>query len=174
MPEVETRAEAPAVLALLFFPDLDSGPTAGVLAKLRRVERCKRNSRPPDYMRALVRAMISLRCELIEVPVSLDPGLVVTAERLEAVQEIVLLWPDAIGSGWRQIERTVFAYKRPATRVSVLNGRRRWFAVTRSSLLTFRIRRAIERFWLGEIALAAGLLLTAPILVAWDTIRGRT
>jgi hypothetical protein len=174
MPGVETRAEAPVVLVLLFFPDLNAGPATGVIAKLRRVERYKRNSRPPDYMRDLVRVMIQLRCELIEVPIGLDPKLVVTAERLEAVQEIVLLWPDAIGYGWRQIERTVFASKRPATRVSVLNGRRRRFPVTRRSLLTFRVRRAIERLWLGEIALAAGLLLTAPILVAWDAIRGRT
>jgi len=166
-------ADNPAVVAVLFFPDIDAGPAAGPLVKVRSIERYKRNSRPPDYVRERARAESKQDGKLIGVPEARDPALVLTAARLEAAQEIVLLWPDSIGYGWWPIERRVFASKSPATRVSVLNGRRRRFTVTRSSLLSFRVRRVAERLWLGEIAMAAGVLVAAPFLVTWDAIRGR-
>ena len=166
-------ADDPVVLAVLFSPDVDAGPATGPLVKLRLIERYKRNSRLPDYMRELARVAIKQDCELIELPEGCDPARVLTAARLEAAREIVLLWPDAIGYGWWPIERRVFASKRPVTPVSVLSGRRRRFAVTWSSLMPFRVRRVVERLWLGEIALGAGLLLAGAFLVTWDTIRGR-
>jgi hypothetical protein len=45
--------------------------------------------------------------------------------------------------------------------------------LTRRTLLAFRLRRAAERLWVGEIAAAAALLLAAPFLVVWDLAKGR-
>ena len=164
----------PSLVAVRYVPDRHAGAADCALAKLRRLERHKRNPRPAEYMRELARVTLGSRCEIIEVPPGGDPSAMLTADRLAAAEEVVLLWPDAIGHGWWPVERAVFAARPRGARVTVLSGRRRRFTATAASLLPFRIRRAVERLWLGEIALAAGLLLAAPFLVAWDAMRERT
>ena len=124
----------------------------------------------PDRREELARVALDARYRLVEVPMG-DASALASAG-LPAANEIVLLWPDAIGHGWWPIERRVFAARGPATHVSVLNGRGRRFSATRTSLWAFRLRRAVERLWLGEVALTAALFLAAPLLVAWDAIRG--
>lgn len=93
-------------------------------------------------------------------------------DRLRAASEIVLLWPDAIGSGWRPVERVVFRWKSHDARISVLNGRRRRFELDSRALAGFRVRRVVEHMGFGEIALAAMLILALPFLVVWDLTRG--
>ena len=150
--------------------EADVKPAVGALAKLRRVERYKRNGRSAAYMRELARVALDARYRLVEVPMG-DASALASAG-LPAANEIVLLWPDAIGHGWWPIERRVLAARGPATHVSVLNGRGRRFSATQTSLWAFRLRRAVERLWLGEVALTAALFLAAPLLVTWDAIRG--
>lgn len=95
------------------------------------------------------------------------------ARRIAAARHVVLLWPDAIGYGWAPIERAVFRGKPPGAPVTVVTGRRRRLDLTTRTLLAFRLRRLAERFWLGEAAFAAVLLLSSPFLVVWDLARGR-
>ncbi len=97
----------------------------------------------------------------------------VPIERIGRASAIVLLWPDATGYGWASIERAVFSAKRPDARVFALTGRTRTIELLPTTLLAFRVRRLVERLWVGEAVLGAALLLAAPFLVVWDFARGR-
>jgi hypothetical protein len=169
-----------ARVAVLAFPDRQALPRARTalgraLNKLVRVGRYKRNARTPAYMRQLAADMLGHDCELVDAEGALlgeRPGAEI-GERIAAASELVLLWPDATGYGWRPLERRVFALRRRGARVFALSGRRRYFELTPAVLASFRVRRVLERFWLGEILLGTALLLAAPALVAWDFARGR-
>jgi hypothetical protein len=145
------------------------------LNKLARAGRFKRNARTPDYMRQLAADVLGRDCEILDGEGGLldERPAVGVAERVAAAGEIVLLWPDATGYGWRLLERRIFALRRRGARVFVLSGRRRHFELTPAVLASFRTRRALERLWLPEVLLGAALLLGAPALVAWDFARGR-
>ena len=158
-------------VAILAFPDRPRAAAplsaAGrVFAKLDKAARYRRNTRSRDYMRSLAVAELP-GATILEVDGELPTA------RIAAAAHVVLLWADAIGYGWTPIERAVFRSKRRGARVLALSGRRRLLELTSGTLLAFRIRRGAERLWLGEIAAAAALLLTAPALVAWDLARGR-
>lgn len=160
-----------STVALLAFPDRPPSVVAtsrlsGALAKFHKVARYRRNPRSADYMRALAQSAFP-GAEIIEV----DGG--VPAARLAGADAIVLLWADATGYGWTPIERAVFGARPPGASVSALTGRRRNVELTGGTLLRYRVRRLVERLWLGEIAMGLALLLAAPILVAWDVARGR-
>jgi hypothetical protein len=158
-------------VAILSFPDSEqvaprSSPLGRVTRAFENVARYRRNSRTPEYMRALVSGVFP-GAELIEANGNALP------QRIASANHIVLAWPDAIGHGWTPIERIVFRSKHPHASVSALSGRRRSVPLTRRTLLAFRLRRAAERLWVGEIAAAAALLLAAPFLVVWDLAKGR-
>jgi hypothetical protein len=165
-PEPETGE---STLAIMAFPDdrvIPDGPATGVRGKLHAVARYRRNPRSAMYMRALAADRLP-QAEIVEVETD------VPLARVAAAQHVVLLWADAIGYGWAPIERQVFRAKRPGVRVSALNGRQRRIPLTPSTLVGFRLRRLAERLWIGELALAAAMLLSAPALVALDLARGR-
>jgi hypothetical protein len=160
-----------AMVALMAFPDLPAAaPHASLVrrlvAKIETVSRYKRNPRTAEYMRALARTAYP-QAEIIEVN---GP---VPAARIAAARTIVLLWADATGYGWAPLERAVFGAKERGATVYALTGRGRHIELTAGALLAFRARRGIERLWLGEAVLGAGLLLIAPFLVVWDLARGR-
>jgi hypothetical protein len=173
-------AERAVRVAILAFPDRRALPPARsalgrALNKLARGSRYKRNARTPEYMRQLAADVLGDDCELVDAEGRLlnrRPGAAI-AERIAAASEVVLLWPDATGYGWRPIERRVFALRRRGARVFALSGRRRYFELTAGVLASFRARRVLERFWVGEVLLGTALLLAAPALVAWDFARGR-
>lgn len=129
-----------------------------------KVGRYRRNPRPPEYMRQLADTLLP-HATVVEA----NAGF---AGALRNAQHIVLLWPDAIGFGWAPLEREVFRAKATGATVSALTGRRRRLELTGTTLLGIRLRRFVERFWLGEAVMAAGLLITAPFLVVWDFARG--
>ena len=164
----ESLPSTPDTVAILAFPDAEPHATparAGVLDKLARVARYKRNPRPPAYMRMLVASMLP-HARIVEVERQVPPS------RLAGARHIVLLWPDAIGYAWTPIERAIFRAKAPGAAVYALTGRRRTFRLTAGTLLGLRMRRVAERFWLGEALLAFSLLISAPFLVVWDFARG--
>jgi len=87
----------------------------------------------------------------------------------ESVDEIVLLYPDAIGLGFGSIERRLPA----GVPVQVVNGRRRSFSFDTRTRRALVLRRALERSMAGEaLALAVAALLT-PVLILVDAARGR-
>jgi hypothetical protein len=158
-------------LAILQLPAADkpagTGPLARVLRKFSRAAREKQNPRSADYLRSLAVSHLDRSCRLAEAPAALDPPL------LRSADEIVLLWPDGNGHGWSPIERAVFRHKAPLARVSVLNGRRRRFELTPRVLAGYRLRRTLERLWVGEFAFTVAFLVLSPLLVGWDMTRGR-
>jgi hypothetical protein len=90
-----------------------------------------------------------------------------------ALEKIVLLWPDANGTGWARTEREIFHQAQPAASIIVLNGRRRSFELTRSDWRRFKWRRLLEKTFVVEVAALAAFLLTSPLLALWDFSQGR-
>jgi hypothetical protein len=163
-------------VAILACPDRPSAvpPTSVVgrtLAKVDKVARYRRNPRTTEYMRELARTVLP-GAEIIEVEGAVPVAPVASAAIADA-GAIVLLWPDATGFGWAPTERAVFRVKPRAASVFALTGRRRYIELSPGTLFAFRVRRVVERLWLGEAVMAGALLLTAPFLVAWDALRGR-
>jgi len=87
--------------------------------------------------------------------------------------EIILLWPDANGTGWGDLERVVFAGKRESARVIVLNGRQRCFMLDRARWRSVRTRRLLEKTLILEGAFLLAFIVVTPWLLAWDVVRGR-
>jgi len=92
---------------------------------------------------------------------------------LDGVERIVLLWRDGNGTGWRTVERHVFANKAPGASVAVLNGRRRAFELTPALWRGYVTRRFVEKSLVPDVAIAAMLLTLSPVIIGWDLIRGR-
>lgn len=80
-----------------------------------------------------------------------DDGPALTDQLIHAAERIVLLWPDGDGLGWSPIERRVWRAKRPDAAVSVLNGRRRAFALTKMLWLRFQARRLFREWRFGHV-----------------------
>ncbi|MDQ6734352.1 MAG: hypothetical protein M3Z35_09615 [Nitrospirota bacterium] len=85
-------------------------------------------------------------------------------------KQIILLWPDANGMGWFDIERQIFKRKHANTLIYVLNGRRRLFELPRKQWRAFRLKRFLEKTFLLEIGVLLLFIVTAPILALWDGI----
>lgn len=131
----------------------------------RRALAWRANPRPPEYMRALLAEHWP---DAVLVHVDEDD----LDARLRDADEVVLVYPDAIGLGFGALERRV-ARATSGRIPQVLTGRRRRFALDRRTHHALRLRRALERSMVGE---AAGLLLVALAtvpLAAFDMIRGR-
>ena len=157
-------------VAILAFPDAPASDRPlsaqdGVLEKLDRVARYKRNPRSREYMRQLAASVLPT-ATVVEVDGALPRAAISQA------RHVVLLWPDAIGYGWSRLEREVFNFKRRDAQVYALSGRRRTFRLTTGTLFGLRLRRLAERLWLGEALMALSLLVSAPFLVMWDFARG--
>ena len=165
----ELLPSTPDTVAIMAFPDerasAHATPAEGLMSKLDRIARYKRNARSREYMRQ-VAANLLPQARIVEVEGAMPAATVAPAAH------IVLLWPDAIGHGWTPLERQVFRFKREDASVYALTGRRRVFRLTRGTLWGLRLRRLAERLWLGEAVMALGLLLSAPFLVMWDFARG--
>lgn len=107
-----------------------------------------------------------------------DSSMVVEAGELDrvdwkAVRDVVFLWPDAIGVGWRGIEGDVFRRLPASARVMVLNGRRRYFNMREHGRAGFLWRRTLDKTFAFEFVFLAGFLLGSPVLALVDRVRGR-
>jgi hypothetical protein len=90
-----------------------------------------------------------------------------------AADRVVLLWPDANGVGWSQVEKNVFRRIGSNTRLMVLNGRRRFFELSRGRWLVWRLRRFLDKWFIGDLFALVLLLSIAPVLWAFDRLKGR-
>jgi hypothetical protein len=125
----------------------------------------KANPRSAQYMRDLFADVVPGG-----VVVDAGPGM---AEALAIADRVLLLYPDAVGLGWRRIERAV-RDAAPARRpIEVLNGRRRRFALDGRTRRALWLRRALERTMLVELVAGAAIVGCAPALWAVDALRGR-
>jgi len=128
----------------------------GLRRAYRRTLEWKANPRPPDYMRALFAERH-------------PEGVVASAVPADA-REIILLYPDAIGLGFRRLERSLPR----GVPVRVLNGRGREFVLDRRGRRALTLRRALERTLIVEGLALAALALATPPLLLFDLARGRT
>lgn len=88
-------------------------------------------------------------------------------------ETVVLLYPDAIGLGFGAIERQVLRNRRGRHRARVLNGRKRDFLLTPPVRRGLRLRRMLERTMAGELLFALVFLVTTPLMLSLDLVRGR-
>jgi hypothetical protein len=131
-------------------------PRRTVRRTYRRTLLERSDPRPPQYMRELFAERF-------------PGGTVVSDVPQRDADEIVLLYPDAIGLGFAAIERRLPR----GIPVRALNGRRREFALDRPTRRALRTRRALERSLVGEaIALTLFAALT-PALLLSDLVRRR-
>jgi hypothetical protein len=127
----------------------------------------KANPRSADYLRALLAEQFpGVAC------VSSDQA--DWRERIAAADEVVLLYPDAIGLSFASVEREIDACKKAWAGVTVLNGRRRRFRLNGGTLLGLRLRRALEWTMLPELLFLAVFVVITPLLWVFDLARGRT
>ena len=87
------------------------------------------------------------------------------------LEQIVLLYPDAIGLGWGNLEKK---YIRKFKRVDVLNGRRQRFPLTAMVRNKLLFRRMLEITFLPEFIFAPCLLIAGSVLAIKDKIVGRS
>jgi hypothetical protein len=121
----------------------------------RRTLLTKANPRPPAYMQALFAERFPDGWIVADVPPS--------------AAEIVLLYPDAIGLGFGELERRL----PPGIPVRVVNGRRREFVLNRRTRLALSARRTLERTMAGEALALAAFAVVTPALLLFDLARGR-
>jgi hypothetical protein len=83
--------------------------------------------------------------------------------------EVVLLWADANGVGWRPVERKLM---RSGARISVLTGRGRSFELTPRRWRMVQYRRLLEKYLVGEVLFTIVFFAMTPWLTGWDWIHG--
>ncbi len=88
--------------------------------------------------------------------------------------EIILLWPDALGLNWEPIERKILARELNPSGPTVLNGRGRCFLYTKKMRRMIRLRRFLEKYWVGESLFSLAFIVVSPTLVIVDLLRKRT
>jgi len=128
----------------------------------------KANPRSEEYMRALLAEHMP-GADWVSTTQDAD-----WAERVAAADQVLLLYPDAIGLGFTPVERTILARKRPWAGVTVLNGRRRKFLLNCATRRALRLRRLLEWTMLPELLFLPVFVLVTPLLWAADLARGRT
>jgi len=144
------------------------GVGKAIVRKLESHVSYRRNARSWQYMESLARENDS----------AFDSAKVYSGENLstldwKALDRVILLWPDASGMGWSPVEREVFRRMDPNTTLMVFNGRRRSFSLTKKQWTTWRFRRFVDKWFIGDTAALAFLLITTPFLVLADKIRGK-
>jgi hypothetical protein len=131
-------------------------PRRSVRRAYRRRLLEKSNPRPPQYMRDLFAERHPNGTIESDVPA-------------RDADEIVLLYPDAIGLGFGAIERRLPS----GVPVRVVNGRRRDFALDRRTRRALALRRALERTMAFEAVALAAAAVATPALLVVDLVRGR-
>lgn len=125
--------------------------------KLHNVVSQRSNPRSKEYMLELLHKRFP-DAELVDMTSSTESG------------RILLLYPDAIGLGWRGLEKTLL---RRFSHVSVLNGRNRYFELNYATLTRLRVKRLLEKTFLPELLFAPILIIMGVIWAAKDKITGR-
>src|SRR5215510_3936917 len=111
------------------FPHLSKWVSGSLVLRLARYLESRRNPRDRDYMERLAERLLpSFDRSNVQVVQDASSLAVVNWEKID---EVVILWADANGTGWGSIERAVLKHKTSSTRVCVLNGRGRFFELNK-------------------------------------------
>lgn len=136
-----------------------------LFTKLSGFHEYRGSLRPLSYMKELIHS----RIEKIDSSDMTEMSIISQVD-VSKFKQIILLWPDANGMGWFNIERQAFKRKHSNTPIYVLNGRRRLFELSRRQWRVFRLKRFLEKTFLLEFGVLLLFLVTAPILALWDGI----
>ena len=94
--------------------------------------------------------------------------------KVKKADMVVLLYPDAIGLGFCNIERKLNRnINRRNTSIYILNGRRRFYEFNFKTRICLYCRRVLERYMIGEILVSCFIVVLTPLLWLWDQLRGR-
>ena len=144
----------------------DYDPKRSLAELYRRAVWLKANPRDEDYMRAL----FAERYPGGAFHTTADDG---WRRELPAADTVVLLYPDANGIDFSDLEGEVMRHRKTWATVRVLNGRRRDFVLNGGVRRALRRRRFVERAMLGEALAVIAFAAATPFFVASDLIRGR-
>ena len=81
---------------------------------------------------------------------------------------LILLYPDAIGLGWSEVEKACLRYKH---NIQVLNGRKRLFDFNSKIYNKFKYKRFLEKTMLLEFCFAPILIVAGAVLACKDKLR---
>ena len=130
------------------------------LRRYRSMVEFKANPRDEAYMRALFAERH-------------PEALLRSPDEVGGATRVVLLYPDATGIGWSEVERRVRAAAGPGAEIVALNGRRREMPLDGRTRRALALRRLLEVGLVGEAAATLLFLAATPVLLAWDLLRGR-
>ena len=154
------------------YPGLDrlmaSWPHRGLQSFIARVNRFHQDRANPRSL-AYMKETINSRMGNLDLIQTYDLSNLSTIN-ISAFEQIIILWPDANGMGWFNIEKQVFKAKKANAPVYVLNGRKRLFELSRALWRRYRFRRFLEKSFLLEFGVLVVFFMTAPSLALWDTI----
>lgn len=159
-------------ICISYFPPeypawLESGPLRYFFSRLGLYLRQRRNPRSAEYMKALCDHTFGKDYTML-------PAEDIASKSLTEAEDVVLLWPDGNGYGWGRTEKKVLRALPKEARLHVLNGRRRYFRFGPTQRVGYMLRRAAERFWVGEMAMTLVFIFATPFLIAWDKAKGRS
>jgi hypothetical protein len=142
------------------------------ILKLSNHVRIGQSTRSREYMKTLAQSLFPEFQASAKLTVGED-GFLPQID-WQRTSEVVLLWPDANGMGWRHIENQVFRNAPSGTRITAVNGRRRRLALTRSRLAGLRWKRGLEKTLAFELAFTVAFVLITPVLILSDFARRRS
>jgi hypothetical protein len=120
-------------------------------------------SRPLEYMKALAEEQGATDLRVLKSPDG-DFGPIASGS------DVVLLWPDPIGTGCQHLERRLM---RTGAKITVVTGRKRTFPLTGARWRKVRFRRFMEKYLVAEFAFLGVFCVVTPFLVIWDLARGK-
>lgn len=94
-------------------------------------------------------------------------------QKIKGADTIVLLFPDAIGFGFKKIERELARLKARAATLSFLNGRGRILGLSRPVQTQLALRRFLIRFLVVEVLTIVPFLMATLCMAGYDRLRGR-
>jgi len=146
-----------------------SGRLRSSVRKLAGWLRNQRNPRSGDYMERLARE----RFPQLDKVVCVGPDRRLPEISWAEVQQVILLWPDANGIGWKPIESQCLRSLRAGGRIWILNGRRRQVELGSEVYRSLKRRRTLEVSLLLNIVTSAVVIPLAGVLWLFDLVRGR-
>lgn len=81
---------------------------------------------------------------------------------------IILLYADPVGIGWNTIENTL--QKLNLAPIAILNGRKRFFWLTKHTHKELKFRRKLERWWGAEILFTSSFFLSLPFVLVGNLL----
>lgn len=148
---------------------IPSKPSLNPIYLFRWAQWFKSNPRSSDYMRRLFAERFP-EGEFIDTN---EIGVAKLVKHIVEGDEIVFLYPDAIGLGFSDIEKQVSRACSPSVCVRVLNGRGREFIFNRNTKYNLHLRRFLEQTMLTEIIACLLITVCTPFLLLIDFLRGK-